>query len=491
MRPNLLTTRSLWCLLPFLALLTTSGCSTFSKSSSTYGEEASPSDKVSDQHSDKLETIVLFSTGNIQGALLPSGTAHTEPGQGGAALLESYYRAVQHDYGSRAVWLDAGNLRGHSLVYDFDRGKSFESFVHKSGIAVTLDGNPPQFEDSDAAPGEAIASSEGPHELPKDHPSHHIIDAGRVKLGVVSGQTTDQVTEQASLARRDGADLVVWLSNAPIQCNPRISRPTPLFRKPGDPIGFCEGPLNRQLSNLAPGTIQAVITSGAERQVQNYIYPRYSADAYSGIAVVQASPFGRNIHLIYLTYDLVKHQPVGSKTRIEGPVMVCSKVFRNQGDCDDSREAPESGRGTLVRSRFHGKSIEPDAEIQAMTEPAQNWIRQKEKEILAQNDSILTSNPAGESALADLVADALRAETQADFAIVNPGLIKHAVGHSAFHPGPISEADLDRALPADTPVYVVHVTGEELKTLVRISESGMRGFAAVSGMKLELDPSGS
>ena len=136
----------------------------------------------------------------------------------------------------------------------------------------------------------------------------------------------------------------------------------------------------------------------------------------------------------------------------------------------------------MVRSRFHGRTAEPDSDVQKLAAPARAWVQAQEQVGLAQSTATLSANPRGESAFGDLVADALRNETHADFALVNPGLIKHAVGHSAFRPGSISWADLSRAIPADSTVDVIRVSGEELKILLRISENGLRGFASVSGL---------
>ena len=391
-----LTARLLGLML-FPALMVSGGCAITPTS-----QRANPTPVEEAVSTAQFETIVVFSSGNIQGALLAS-----EPAQGGMALLESYYKIAQHDFGTRAVWLDAGNIRGHALETDFDQGQSFVAFLQRGDVAATLG----------------------------SEPSHVLIDTGRIKLGVIGARSDDEVLLQSRAAREAGAQLVVWLSDLPIQCNSRNSRATPLFRKPGDSNGFCEGKLNDILSHLPEGTVNAVLTSGSDRQVQHFIYPRYSSDPLSGVPVVEAAPFGKNVHLIYLTYDLVNRQIVPGKTRIEGPVPVCGKIFKNQGDCDETREAPENGRGSLVRSRFHGKPIEADPEVQRLAEPAQNWIRAQEKEIIVQNDELLSANPLGESNLANLVADAFRSETQSDFAIVHPGLIKHAVGHAETDEG--------------------------------------------------------
>jgi hypothetical protein len=488
--------------LPVLLIFATSssGCAALSNK-----KAPNPLDELAP--SDQFETIVLFSSGNLQGALLPS-----EPNQGGAALLESYYKIAQKDFAGSIVWLDAGNLRGDSPEYGFDQGRSFEEFLLRSGISVTLDGTGHASRSSEPKPPAPPASTAGTSsstsdtaddaatsilgappgassrpsesmppslsslsvkELRKDSPNHTLIHAGRIQLGVISANSRAQVEQESAAARAEGADLVVWLTRLPIHCSPHLDKIPSLFRKPGEPTGFCEGSLNDVVTELTPGTLDAVITSGGDKLVQQFLYPRYSANSVDGIPVVEVSPFGTHVDLIYLTYDMKNHHRELSKTRIEGPVAV-------------SEAAQDPSTGNPTRTRFHGRNVEPDSEIASLSKPAQNWIEEQDKLVLAQSKTQIQSDSFGESAFGDLVADAIRTQTQSDFSLVHPGLSKHAMGANALHPGPVTQANLIRALPADSPVLVIPVTGEELKTIVRVSENGSRGFASVSGMKLRL-----
>jgi hypothetical protein len=463
-----------------LLLLALSGCSAFmSKGDSNPAEEALASGT-------QLQTIVLFSTSGLQGSLLPPS-----PNQGGAALVESYFKIAKQDLGSRVVWLDSGNVRGKSGQVGYDQNQSFETFLAQSGMSVTLDGSPHA---SASAPVSEPTPNPSQHpsyrELPRDSASHLLVpvslQTGSLRVGVISAKTPEEISRQSREARAEGAQLVVWLSDSPIRCNPHLTKAGPLFRKPGDSDGFCDGPLSEILMHLPAGTLDAVLTSGTDRPVNHFIYPMFSADPAAAVPVVASAPFGKTIALIYLTYDLQNHKLLGAKTRIEGPVPVCGKIFKNQSDCDEERPAPELGRGSLTRSRFHGRTVEPDVDVEKLATAAEAWMEAQNQIVVAQSTTELSVNPRGESSFGDLLADAIREETHSDFALVNPGLIKHAVGHASFRIGAVSAGMIDRAIPVDAPIDIIRVSGEELKTLVRISETGLRGFASVSGMKLKL-----
>jgi 2',3'-cyclic-nucleotide 2'-phosphodiesterase (5'-nucleotidase family) len=416
----------------FLAASFLSGCAMLHLKSDTSASSPSSNEDLTATNSDsRFETVVLFATGNIQGALLPAS-----PDVGGAALLESYYKISEQSFGARVLWLDAGNLRGRPVEYDFDHGQSFEDFVRRSGMAATRD------------------------DLDQAHRSSVVLQAGRIKVGVVSADDADGLKQRAQEVLSQGAQIVVWLTSLPIQCNPHSGNHA-IVHKPGESSGFCEGKLHGIIAELPEGLINAVIASGNARPVQRFVYARYSSDPVAGIPVVEASPFGKDVHLVYLTYDLSARKLVYSKTRIEGPVPV-------------------------LPSHFHGNKMSPDPAIEELIAPSRSWLENQQKIRIAKISEELSANPRGESALGDLVADAVREETGSEFSIVHPGMVKHATEANALHVGDVSMVDLNRIMPADGQIRVITVSGDELKTLVRISENGSRGFSAVSGMHLRL-----
>ena len=89
----------------------------------------------------------------------------------------------------------------------------------------------------------------------------------------------------------------------------------------------------------------------------------------------------------------------------------------------------------------------------------------------------------GESPLGNLVADAIRDATGADFAVQNSGGIR-----SGFGPGPVTVWDVYSALPFDNRVVLLELSGDEVEDLVgEIARRMGRGsFCQVSGISFEI-----
>jgi 5'-nucleotidase len=86
-----------------------------------------------------------------------------------------------------------------------------------------------------------------------------------------------------------------------------------------------------------------------------------------------------------------------------------------------------------------------------------------------------------ESELANLVADAIREKVGADVALVNPGGLR-----SPLDAGPITYERVFQAIPFESSVSRLRVTGRELRDILRVAQCGVRGFFGVSGARLKL-----
>jgi 5'-nucleotidase/UDP-sugar diphosphatase len=93
----------------------------------------------------------------------------------------------------------------------------------------------------------------------------------------------------------------------------------------------------------------------------------------------------------------------------------------------------------------------------------------------------------GEAAIGNLIADAMRASTKADVAIMNGGGIRSG---RVFAPGAqITRRDVLAELPFDNKLVVLDITGAELKAAIenglsQLPNAGGR-FPQVSGMTIE------
>jgi hypothetical protein len=385
-----------------------------------------------------VESAVIFVTSNTDENLLPSLYSPT----GGIAAMKAYFEIEKKELGERIVWFDASHIA--------------QDLKTASGISATLQ-TPPT-----------------------------VLSMGAFKLGVFGWSKPDtgkgaakdpapELLEQATNLRKQGADLVVMLTDLPIEC--RLTRgfstapgtkpysKPPLIRKADEPQPYCDGTLADALKSLPEGTINAAVVSGSG-ELQHFVFAQFSASKTAGIPIVGSAPRGTSGHLLYFSVSKTSSNTnfVPENTRIEGPFPI-----RTQG-------------------KFHGKTLtlESDtSQLQTLLAAEHGKRNQEKKEVLAHFNQEVGLDPLRESALADLAADALRAETHADFAIMPLGLFRNAERPKVL-PGPFSQADLNRLLPEATPVTTIEVSGEQLRTLFRISESGARGFSGISGTQLRL-----
>jgi 5'-nucleotidase len=86
-----------------------------------------------------------------------------------------------------------------------------------------------------------------------------------------------------------------------------------------------------------------------------------------------------------------------------------------------------------------------------------------------------------EAPLGNFIADAMREGLKADLAVMNPGGIR-----ASIEAGEVRYEDVYRTFPFDNAVVSLELNEKQLKLLLRVMQSGARGYYPVSGMKLTL-----
>lgn len=470
-----------------------------------------------------IETIILMGTNDIHGALVPDTlktqendpSAEMEYQTGGIATLAGYVNILRKEYGNRLLWLDAGDQFQGTIESNFEKGKSMVSFFNLASLQGSAIGNHefdfgPEHEGSNDPLGAIKARlSEAlypylaanildretgkPAAFPNTLPSK-IYQAGRLKVGVIGLSTLDTpkttrpayvrglifenlkdaTLRESRTLRANGADVIVIAAHVGLKCLPGRSPAGYAIRKVDDPQGECgsHDEMVEFLRSLPGGTVDAVISGHSHQLVHHWI---------SGVPVIQGGALGRYFNLIHLNYDFKTRKVIHDRTRIEGPVPVCPKIFSRQNDCNGARPAPKKGRGSLVEPRFRGEEVEPDSRVEEMLEPILEKTAKIKAEVIATAARRIETDRYAESAMGNLVADALRAATGADFALTNNGGIR-----AGFESGKIIYGDVFRTLPFDNGVVVLNVSGKELLTFLRVALSGSRGFASLSGLKVRL-----
>ena len=479
-----------------------------------------------------IETIAILGTNDIHGALAaqdlktrePEGAATIDYQAGGVATIASYVKVLRDEFGSSFMWLDAGDEFQGSIESNLDQGAPMVQFFNSAKVNAAAIGNH-EFDfgpDKHASPipgtktedrlgslKARISEAKYPYlsanianqatgapatDLLPGLLPHAIYSTGKVKIGVI-GLTTeetprttssvnirmlsftnlkDAALKEATELRRAGADLVVFTAHVGLKCERGRSSASSHVRKPTEPQGDCgsHDEMVRLLKSLPAGTVDAVVAGHSHQIVHHWV---------AGVPVIEGGAFGRYINVIYLNYDLKEHKLLTDLTRIEGPIPVCPKVFQNQNDCNGDRPAPRNGRGALVSAQFHGQKISEDDPINDMLKPVLAKSAEAKKVVVGQVARPVDHDRFKESALGDIVADAMRDATGSQVALMNSGGIR-----ANWEQGSLTYGDVFRTLPFDNTVVRVHVTGKELKNILRLAESGSRGFFPVSGVKLRI-----
>lgn len=479
-----------------------------------------------------LETIVILGTNDIHGALAPEALKTKDPTpveyeKGGAVYFASHVRILRKQYGEHLLLLDAGDEFQGSIDSNLEEGRPMIRFFNELGFAAAAVGN----HEFDFGPEGSLGSSAAPSTMrdvrgtlkariseasypylaaniydkktgsfpgvPGTRPSAIII-AGRLKVGIVGLTTLDTPTstrpefaagldfkEMSKVAlaetkslREQGADIVVLLTHAGVFCNipvaaDRVGR-TGLIKSESDFQNGCESSheLPTLLRKLPKGTFDAVISGHTHSLVHHWI---------EGVPVIQAGTRSAYYNLIYLTYDWNQKRLRTDKTRIEGPMPICPKVFANQKNCNGDAPAPPNGRGALVTPKLRGSDITADSSMASVLAPTFARTESKKKEVVGIAARPITHIRAEESPLGNFVADALRDSLGTQVGLMNPGGVR-----ADWESGEIHFSDVFRTLPFDNFVSKLTLTGKELRKLIRITHSGARGFFSTSGLKVRV-----
>ncbi|MFL5812501.1 MAG: bifunctional metallophosphatase/5'-nucleotidase, partial [Bdellovibrionia bacterium] len=506
----------------FFSLMTAlSGCSTSQTQQTARPTEIEQSPKSSAD----IEHITILGTNDIHGGLAPlelktrenQGVTPVHYEAGGAAYLASYVKKLRSELGDRLIWLDAGDEFQGTIESNLNHGAAMVKFFNSAGLNAAAVGNhefdfgaepgDPSNKDRLSALKNRMSEANYPYlaaniydresgkldPLPNTYPSK-IFQAGRIKVGVIGLSTIDTPTttrpenvqtlkftdlknatlREAKSLRDQGADVVLIAAHAGLVCDLNHTAPGHILRRPMDPQGECDNnqEIVHLLKSIPAGTVDGVVSGHTHSVVYHYV---------AGVPVIQGGANGRYFNLIHLAYDLKQKKLVVDRTAIEGPIPVCPMIFKNQGDCNGDRPAPSMGRGTLIRPTFRKETIKADSATEKVIEPAIEAAKKIKAEVYGNAVRPIEHERRQESPLGNLIADAVRAAAQADFALINSGGIR-----APFEQGPITFGEIFRTLPFENSIVVLTVTGKQLKQILRIGESGSRGFHPVSGLKLRL-----
>ena len=137
-------------------------------------------------------------------------------------------------------------------------------------------------------------------------------------------------------------------------------------------------------------------------------------------------------------------------------------------------------QGTLARNMTYRLiptvEADPDAEVADILAPYEAALSAEFSMVVAHAPERLQSSDFEESPLANLIADAVRAQGGTQIALTNLGGIR-----AGFGPGPITRGKLFEVLPFQNTLVTMKLSGRNLKSLLA------HDLLAVSGLRIEVD----
>ena len=379
----------------------------------------------------------------------------SDDGRGGVARLAAVVNEVRANSAGRVLVTHGGDAISPSLLSSFDRGAHMIDLFNRVGLDAMVLGNH-EFDFTPAVTIRRIAEARfpilsnnavEPDGTPIDGVTGHLLlEAGRYRVGVFGLTTVTTATksspapvtfrpvvevaaEQARMLRAAGADLVIALAHT----------------------NHAE-----DVALLRQGAVDLLL-SGDDHDMK--------IEVGAGTAFVESGAQAEFVTVVEIAMDTVEGR--------DGPRFVWQPAFR------------------VVNTA----TVAPDPEIDAVVE---EYLARLSEELgvevgvtAVELDSRRRVVRSRETGIANLIADAMRAATGADVALINGGGIR---ADKVYPPGTVlTRRDLQAELPFGNKTVVLEVAGADLRAAVehgvsRIAEGAGR-FAHVSGMAYRFDAS--
>ncbi|OFZ79330.1 MAG: hypothetical protein A2583_00850 [Bdellovibrionales bacterium RIFOXYD1_FULL_53_11] len=395
-----------------------------------------------------LQRITIVALNDFHGFLAPKSDIRS-----GAALLAAHIKALRSRYGSSLLVLDAGDQMQGAPESEENGGKPTIVFFNMTGLDASALGNHDlEFRArlKEAKYPFLSANVRGTH-LPNVKPSV-LLTAGGTKIGVIGITTLDAphttkpgttkgliftkpgpaIARETAKLRSAGAKLIVLLLHVGLSCDEESCNP--------------RDEASIMLSSLPKASADLAITGHTHTYVNHRI---------NGIPVVQAGFGGDAYSIIHLYLDEGRKEARPELTRVESPVRVSLPLY--------------------------GQMLTQDPAVTAMLKPFLDRIAGKNRKTVGTAEARVEFDRNEESALGNLVADAIREKAGTQVAVYN------AEGMRASLPkGKITLGDIKRSLPFDNVIVTAEVTGAQLKIFMCAAQSGAYGIFPVSGLRIKL-----
>ncbi|HET7436295.1 MAG TPA: 5'-nucleotidase C-terminal domain-containing protein [Thermoanaerobaculia bacterium] len=456
--------------------------------------------------------VTLVATTDVHGWFAGHVETPKEGGEGvhwgGLPVFASYVQALRAENPGRVLLVDSGDMFQGTLESNLFEGEAVVRGYNQIGYTAAAVGNhefdfgPVGPDSVPRKPGDdplgalkrnaALANfpllsanilDKTTHLPPSWLEPYRLVRVGGVKVGIIGLSTPDtpNVTMSANVQTLDfldpvpvtiaaakalramGADAVIVIAHIGGRCTD-ISETHSL--------ASCDRQQEamRLLEELPPGTIDAFFGGHTHAQMRQFV---------NGVPTAQALAYSREFSTVDLYIDPRAHHVIAEKSEIRPHTMICSFVYSGTQQCD-----PRNAKGMKLEPRiFDGKPIMPDAQVASIIDPFLRRVAAKRNEKLnIQVANTATRAYLGESALGNLLADALREAVGADIGMMNSGGIR-----SDLRAGDLVYSDIFEVSPFDNFPAVAGLSGAQIADVLRLTTTGERGIMQVSGIKYTYD----
>ena len=462
---------------------------------------------------DTLVVISVLGTNDVHGQLLP------QDGRGGLTTLSGYIEALRAarsaDSGGMLL-IDAGDMWQGTLESNLSEGATVVEAYNVLGYTAATIGNhefdfgpagpaaTPHSEADDARGALKLRATEAnfpflaanlidtetnqPVDWPNVKPSV-IVEVAGVRVGILGIMSSnalattmaanvrglrvaplaETILNEATLLRGQGVALVIVTAHAGSHCTE--------FDDPMD-TSSCNlmGEIMQVASELPAGLVDHIIAGHVHQGIAHVV---------NGIAITSGYANTRAFDRVDFTVD--RSTGITQDRRIFPPHRLCRFVETTSGECAESAD----GTGSIVTASYEGRPIVANDEVVAIAVRAEEFARErKAQELGVFLETPITLEGRPESALGNLMTDALRDMSGADVSLHNVyGGIR-----AGLPQGELTYGSLYQMFPFDNQLLILDLSGADLRKVIESQVfstrhagfSGMQVFVSCAGDQMDI-----
>ena len=287
-----------------------------------------------------------------------------------------------------------------------------------------------------------------------------------------------ELEEESNKLREKGATAIIVLSHFGLACNQTLAMKLDMYNQ-SSMQGECfrnddDSVLYKLIDKLKPGVIDAVIGGDTHMEMHHW---------EKNIPMMSVPTHGRYLNIMYLPFKKNKKGKyilVNNEIKIEGPLPVCEKIFKNLKNCDLISPKEYKTAGELIYYSWHGKKIEKDNSVKEIYNKYFKKYKKhsQEKIVTFVGFEKIKVDKSGDCILCNTYADAITNIKKVDFTIIIRGIFPEEL-----IPSTLTRGEFFHQMPYLDKLCIVDLTGEELKKIVATVQTVGKGFHPSSNLK--------